>query len=384
MGEKSFDVTIVGAGPSGLMACEVLAQAGLRVLLIDRKSSPGRKFLLAGRGGLNLTHAEPIEQLLANYGSSADRMADTIRAFPPEAVVSWCRSLGIETFTGSSGRIFPQGMKASPLLRNWLRRLEMLGVVFSSKTCWTDFEPKPTILSLGGASWPEMGSNGAWLHRFEEAGIGVTPFSASNCRQGIDWNAAFAAKHAGQFIKNVRVSHSGVAVDGEIVIAKDGIEGTPIYALAGAIRENPDEPLIIDVKPDLTTENVERRLQQRPTSESFSNRYRKALNLSPAAISLVKEGKTRNPKNIRLKLNGKTDLRRAISSAGGVKWSEIDSHYRLKKYPHIQVIGEMIDWDAPTGGYLLQACLSMGYYAAKMHLAFMHPQELLQRPSIQP
>jgi uncharacterized flavoprotein (TIGR03862 family) len=379
-----FDLTVVGAGPAGLMACEVLSAAGLRVLLIDRKSSPGRKFLLAGRGGLNLTHAEPLEKLLTRYGHSRERLQSAISAFPPQALIEWCNGLGIETFEGTSGRIFPKGLKASPLLRNWLRRLQTLGVTFKGGTEWPGFDGTPAILALGGASWPEMGSNGSWASAFRERDITVIPFAASNCRQGIDWSKAFVEKHAGAFVKNVTVSHAGQSIRGEMIIASNGIEGTPIYALAASIRASPSEQLRLDLKPDMSSAQVAARLQQRPKSESFNNRYRKALSLSPAAIGLMREANTSDPKDVRLNLNGHTDLKRAISTAGGVCWSEIDGDFRLKKFPDVQVIGEMIDWEAPTGGYLLQACFAMGYAAAQARLAIMRREGFLPRLSSQP
>ncbi len=366
------DITVVGAGPAGLMACEVLAHAGLKVRLMDHKLQPGRKFLLAGRGGLNLTHSEPLPQLLGRYGAARGYLAAPIDSFPPNAVTSWCHGLGIETFIGSSGRVFPKGLKASPLLRNWLRRLGDLGVTFEPGNRWSHFSDAPTILALGGASWPEMGSDAAWVNIFAEHKIAVTPFVASNSRQRVAWSQIMVEKHAGAFVKNVALSHHEQTARGDIVISKDGIEGTPVYALSASLRDHPEEPLLIDLKPDVSQPNVDERLTRQRSKDSFSTRYRKALGLQPAAIALLKECKSNNPKLLVVKTEGPVELRRAISSAGGVSWDEIDENFCLRRFPNTQVIGEMLDWDAPTGGYLLQACFAMGYYAAKRRLAIMN------------
>jgi uncharacterized flavoprotein (TIGR03862 family) len=346
------------------MAAETLALRGAQVVLQDHMRSPGRKFLLAGRGGLNLTHSEDLELLLGRYGDASARLEPAIRAFPPAALRAWCEAFGEPVFVGSSGRVFPVAMKASPLLRKWLRRLDALGVEFKPVTRWTGFTEDTTILALGGASWPELGSDASWVPIFEKAGITVSPFVASNARQQIAWSTHIKEKHAGAHVKTVTVEHNGTVVRGDIVISKDGLEGTPIYALSQSLRANPDRPLIIDLKPDLAGSDVAGLLSRQRTKDSFSNRYRKAFGLSPAAIGLMREAKSDDPKRLEFPTRGANDLRRAISSSGGVAWNEIDADYTLIKYPSTMVIGEMIDWDAPTGGYLLQACMAMGRFAA--------------------
>jgi uncharacterized flavoprotein (TIGR03862 family) len=355
-------VRVIGAGPAGLMAAEVLAAGGAKVTIIDHHANPGRKFLLAGRGGLNLTHSEELPKFLSRYGEAEAFLAPAIEAFPPAAVRAWCEGLGIETFVGSSGRVFPACMKASPVLRSWLRRLDDLGVTLQSKTEWMGFDDVPTILALGGASWPELGSNGSWVPVFEAAGIAVTPLRASNGRQRIAWSEHFASRFSGQPIKNVAVQVQGELVRGELMIAADGIEGGVIYALSRAFSA--DSVITIDLKPDQSAEHVSKRLSKPRGKESRSNYLRKAFNLGPVAIALMREAGTDNPKQVVFKTHGAADMRRAISTAGGVSRSEVGSSFRLHKRPNFWVVGEMLDWDAPTGGYLLQACFSTAQAAA--------------------
>jgi uncharacterized flavoprotein (TIGR03862 family) len=353
-------VRVVGAGPAGLMAAEVLSSAGLQVTIVDHQAKPSRKFLLAGRGGLNLTHSEPIERLLARYGSARPMLEPAIRAFSPDDVRTWVAGLGVETFIGSSGRVFPVGMKASPLLRAWLRRLEGLGVVLKSREVWTDFDDVSTVLALGGASWPELGSDGGWVPIFEKAGVAVSPLQASNGRQRVAWRQGFADNFAGTPIKNVSVSTGGLSQRGEIMIARDGIEGGAVYAVASAgVRE-----LVIDLKPDVSETEVAEKMAKRFRKDSRSNFLRKAFNLSPSAIGLMAEAKSDDPKHVVIPIVGAGDLRRAISTRGGVAFSEVDENFQLRKYPNTYVVGEMLDWDAPTGGYLLQACFSTARLAA--------------------
>ena len=364
MAEYATEVRVVGAGPAGLMAAEVLAERGVRVSLIDHHQSPGRKLLLAGRGGLNLTHAEPLESLLGRYGSARSFLEPAIKAFPPSAVRDWCTGLGIATFVGSSGRVFPNCMKASPLLRAWLRRLDGLGVTLQSGAAWTGFDETPTILALGGASWPELGSDAAWVQVFKDADIAVTPLQASNGRQRVKWSDIFAQRFSGQPVKNVALGMAGKSVRGEIMIARDGLEGGAIYALSAEMRGTVNQ-LHIDLKPDLPEEEVAKRMARPRGKESRSNHWRKLFNLTPAAIGLMREAVTDNPKNLCFTLLGAADIRRAISTAGGVAQSAVDENYRLRAKPNTWVAGEMLDWDAPTGGYLLQACFCTARWAAE-------------------
>jgi uncharacterized flavoprotein (TIGR03862 family) len=353
-------VRVVGAGSAGLMAAEVLASAGMLVTIVDHQPKPSRKFLLAGRGGLNLTHSEPLDRLLARYGAARPMLEPAVRAFSPDDVRAWATGLGVETFIGSSGRVFPVGMKASPLLRAWLRRLDGLGVVLQSRAAWKGFDEVPTVLAVGGASWPELGSDGGWVSVFEKAGVAVSPLHASNGRQRVVWRVGFADKFAGTPIKNVSVSAGGLTQRGEVMIARDGIEGGAVYAVAGAgVRE-----LVIDLKPDISDAEVAEKTAKRFRKDSRSNFLRKAFNLSPAAIGLMAEAKSDDPKRVVVPIVGAGDLRRAISSRGGVAFSEVDENFRLRKFPNIYVVGEMLDWDAPTGGYLLQACFATARWAA--------------------
>jgi uncharacterized flavoprotein (TIGR03862 family) len=357
-------VRVVGAGPAGLMAAEVLARAGTRVEIIDHHPHPARKFILAGRGGLNITHSERLDDLLERYGDGRPFLEHAIRAFPPEAVRSWCWGLGIETFIGTSGRVFPSDLKASPLLRAWLRRLEGLGVVRHASVPWQGFDDVPTILAMGGASWPELGSDAAWVSVFQRQGIDVTPLTPSNSRHLVPWSDYMAKHFAGTPVKNVALSAGGRTVRGEIMIMDDGIEGGAIYALSAQLRA-PETELVIDLKPDLSDAQVAERLSRPRGKDSRSTFLRKTLNLPAVSIALMKECAAESPKRLHLKLQGPAGLRRAISTAGGVARSEVDENYRLRKVPNTWAVGEMLDWDAPTGGYLLQACFSTARWAAE-------------------
>ncbi len=350
------------------MAADVLSASGVSVVLQDHMRSPGRKLLLAGRGGLNLTHSEPLDKLLSRYGSSRARLEPAIRSFPPDAVRQWCADLGEPTFVGSSGRVFPVAMKSSPLLRKWLRKLSAQGVTFMPGKRWQEFSSTPTILALGGASWPELGSDATWVDVFRQHQIAVTPFAAANSRQRVAWSTILQERHAGAHIKNVTLTHNGNTSHGDIVIARDGLEGTPVYALSQSLRENPGLPLILDLKPGLIAEHVTERLARQRAKDTQSSRYRKAFGLTPPAVALMLETKSSDPKGLRIKTEGPVELRRAISSAGGVSWDEVDEEFRLRKQPNTMVVGEMLDWEAPTGGYLLQACFSMGHFAANRFL----------------
>jgi uncharacterized flavoprotein (TIGR03862 family) len=349
-----MQVRVVGSGPAGLMAAEVLASAAFSVEVIDHHRNPARKFLLAGRGGLNLTHSEPLEGFLDRYGPDRDFLESAIRAFPPEALRQWCADLGIDTFVGSTGRVFPKGLKASPLLRAWLRKLRSLGVVLRSNVAWRGFDGVPTVLAMGGASWAELGSDAAWVDMFATSGIKVKPFRASNVRQPVRWSDLFAKRFAGAPIKNVALTVADRTVRGEIMI---------VYALSRSIRESSAHEIRVDLKPDLSVEECARRLAMRGRN-SFTTSLRKRFNITPQAIGLMRETAASSPKNLTVKLAGEPGLSRAISTAGGVAQSEVEEDFALKKFPNTFVAGEMVDWDAPTGGYLLQACFSTGFHAA--------------------
>jgi uncharacterized flavoprotein (TIGR03862 family) len=350
------------------MAAEVLAKAGHRVIVHDHMAAPARKFLLAGRGGLNLTHSEPLDQFLDRYGEARAFLEPAIRAFPPEALVSWANGLGIETFVGTSGRVFPKQMKASPLLRAWLRRLEALGVKLVTRSRWQGFDGTPTILALGGASWPHLGSDAAWVPLFQAKGITVNPFKPANSRFLVHWSPVFRQKFAGTPVKNIALTYAGKRVRGELMISQEGIEGGAIYALSKGLREHPGHPLVIDFRPDLTVEVLAQRLGKPRGKDSLSTYLRKVAGLSPVAINLLREtGTTPDATGIKampLKLERPAGITRAISSAGGVARDELDGHFQLLKVPRTYCVGEMLDWEAPTGGYLLQACFSTAVAAA--------------------
>jgi uncharacterized flavoprotein (TIGR03862 family) len=374
-------ITVAGAGPAGLMAAEVLAQAGHRVTIIDHMAAPARKFLLAGRGGLNLTHSEPLEQLLGRYGEARSRLEPAIRAFPPEALIAWANGLGIETFVGTSGRVFPKAMKASPLLRAWLRRLGGLGVELRTRSEWPGFDGTPTILAFGGASWPHLGSNASWLPPFEAAGIRVNPFKPANSRFLVDWSPIFRDRFAGTPVKNVALTYAGHRVRGEVMISQEGIEGGAIYALSKGLREQPGHPLMIDLRPDLTEDALAQRLARPRGKDTQSNFLRKAAGLTPVAISLLREtGNAMDAKGIKqvaVTILRPAGIARAISSAGGVALDEVDVSFQLKKVPGTYCVGEMLDWEAPTGGYLLQACFSTAVAAAQALAAALAPQRAM-------
>jgi uncharacterized flavoprotein (TIGR03862 family) len=392
---------VVGAGPAGLIAAERLAAAGVGVTVYDRMPSVGRKFLLAGRGGLNLTHSEPLEQFLDRYRPRHDALRAAIVAFPPQRLREWCEALGQQTFVGTSGRVFPKAMKASPLLRAWLRRLADLGVSFAVRhrfigwrdgalafarpdgTMITD-RPDVTILALGGASWPRLGSDGSWAMALAETGIAITPLQPANCGFRVNWSEPLRNRRAGTPLKRIAVTFAGQTVRGEAVITADGIEGGAIYALSGPLREailrDGSAVLAVDLRPDLTQADLAARLAKARTKESLSTALRKNARLSPAAIDLTREaaiGEHRQLaglpatelaafiKAVPLRLTGVADIARAISTAGGVSFDEIDERFMLRKQPGVFVAGEMLDWEAPTGGYLLQASFATGVAAAE-------------------
>ena len=364
----SFRVDIIGAGPSGLMAAEVLAKGGAKVRVIDHMASPARKFLMAGRGGLNLTHSEPIEAFLERYGEARSFLEPAIRAFPPQALIEWCNGLGIETFVGSSGRVFPRTMKASPLLRAWLRRLDGLGVELRLKTRWTgEKDADALILAMGGASWPRLGSDAHWVDILVKRGIKVNAFLPANAGVTIAWSPHFAERFAGAPLKRIAVTSLGKTVRGEAVVTRNGLEGGAIYALGPQLRQAGQ--LTLDLKPDLSLAALAERLARPKGKSSHSTWLRKATGLQPAAIALLREADlpatAEALKAVPLTVTGSDSLARAISSAGGLALSEIDRNFELTAWPSVYAVGEMLDWEAPTGGYLLQASFSTAMAAAK-------------------
>jgi uncharacterized flavoprotein (TIGR03862 family) len=395
-GGATSRAVIVGAGPAGLAAAEVLAQAGVEVVIHDRMPNPARKFLLAGRGGLNLTHSEPLDFFLTRYGEARPHLEPAIRAFPPDALRAWCESLGVATFIGSSGRVFPKAMKASPLLRAWLARLDSFGVRLMTRSRWKGWQgdaltfetpdgPRTgqadiAIFALGGASWPRLGSDGSWAQVFEARGATIAPFKPSNSGFLVSWSDMFRTKFAGEPVKSARFSHGGATTAGEAVITSIGIEGGAIYALSPGLRETiantGSADVIIDLSPNLTASALSKKLASAPPGTSLANRLRRA-GLSPVAASLIREREGGHAlladpddlatiiKGCTIRVTGIASIERAISTAGGITWDSLTPDFSLKSDPRTFVCGEMLDWEAPTGGYLLQACFATGRSAAQ-------------------
>lgn len=394
-------VAIIGGGPAGLMAAEVLSAAGVGVDIYERKSSVGRKFLMAGRGGLNLTHSENYEHFIARYGDRSAILDGVIRAFPPRALREWCEGLGEETFVGSSGRVFPKTFKASPLLRAWLARLEKQGVVFHLNHDWQGWEGQAlcfetpegvvrvnadaTLLALGGASWPRLGSDGSWVRILEQAGVPVVPLAPANCGFGVAWSEIFKTKFAGQPLKSIVASAGNTRVAGEMIVSTQGVEGGAVYALSQVLREGTDM-LVIDLKPDLDTDTVAARLSKSRGRETLTNHLRKTLHLPPVAVGLLMERADRAQlggysadrlaqiiKHCGIQTTGPLGIDRAISTAGGIAFDALDGNAMLRAKPGVFAAGEMLDWEAPTGGYLLQASFATGVYAAHGIMRWLAP-----------
>ena len=378
-------VTVVGAGPAGLMAAEAAAGAGAEVTIIDQRRSFGRTLLLAGRSGLNLTHAEPLEVFLGRYGDGRAMLEPAIRAFPPDAVRAWADELGADTFVGSSGRVFPAAMRATGLLRAWTARLAGLGVAMRTGETWAGFtDDGATVLALGGASWPSVGGDGSWLAHVETAGIPVVPFAASNAGVLVAWSAPLLERFEGVPIKNAALTAGGRTVRGEPTITATGLEGGPIYALGPELRSG--HGLEIDLQPDLDADALAARLvDRRRPKDSVSTWLRKG-GLSPVDVALLRDATgNRLPteptaiadlaKAVPIPVDGLAPIDRAISTAGGIALDAIDDTGMLLDRPGTWVAGEMVAWDAPTGGYLIQACLSTGHRAgvAAARWAAEHP-----------
>jgi len=398
---SSPSVSVIGAGPAGLMAAEVLARAGAVVTVHERMPSPARKLLLAGRGGLNLTHSEEQAAFLGRYGAAEAAAASWLDGFSPDDLIAWADGLGQATFVGSSGRVFPRAMKASPLVRAWLARLDGLGVVLKTRSRWTGWKdgalrfegpegevverPDAVVLALGGASWPRLGSDGAWVPVLEGEGVEVAPLRAANAGFDVAWSDILVERAAGQALKPVALTFGDQTLKGEVMLTRYGVEGGAIYALSAALREaieaSGEAMLTMDLRPDLTVEALAARLDRPRGKDSMTNHLRKAGGLSPAAIAVLREipgdlptGSEKLAKRIkavRLKLTGMQGLERAISSAGGVRLDAVDRRQMLTARPGVFVAGEMLDWEAPTGGYLLQASMASGVAAAQGALGWL-------------
>lgn len=400
--DREHAVAVVGGGPAGLAAAEVLAGAGLPVTVYERMPSVARKLLIAGRGGLNLTHSEPLPDFLRRYHPAEPRLTAAVEAFPPAALRDWCADLGQTTFVGSSGRVFPESFKASPLLRAWLARLDGLGVTIRTRHRLVGFgdgglhfetpegplavRPRASLLALGGASWPRLGSDGAWVPLLTAEGVAVAPLKPANVGFTVAWSSHFSERFAGEPLKRVAARIGEHRARGEAVATKDGIEGGLIYALSRPIREAIERDgaasLVLDLRPDLDVPALAARLARSRSGESLSTRLRKAAGLSPAAAGLLREAHAnRLPgepaalaaaiKAAPLRLSSPAPIARAISSAGGIAFDALDARFMLRARPGTFVAGEMLDWEAPTGGYLLQAAFAGGRAAAAGLMAWL-------------
>jgi uncharacterized flavoprotein (TIGR03862 family) len=394
-------VAVIGAGPAGLMAAEVLAEGGASVTVFDAMPSVGRKFLMAGRGGLNLTHSEQLAAFLTRYREAAPHLKAAIEAFPPDHLREWSNTLGQPTFVGSSGRAFPQAFKASPLLRAWLRRLDAAGVQFALRRRWIGWDrdgrllfqtpegpraidARASVLALGGASWPRLGSDGAWTDVLAAKGVATAPLRPANCGFTVAWSDIFRNRFEGQPLKGIALTFGPNTVRGEAIVTRSGIEGGAVYALSAELREaiakSGETTLHVALRPDLDTKDLIARLSGPRGKQSFSNFLRKVAQLSPVAIGLVQEAAVLSGRQLAslsatdlahlinavpITLNGVAPISRAISTAGGIAFEELDADFMIRRLPGVFAAGEMLDWEAPTGGYLLQACFATGAAAGK-------------------
>ncbi|MFZ2160696.1 MAG: TIGR03862 family flavoprotein [Sideroxyarcus sp.] len=400
-------VAIIGGGPAGLMAAEVLSSGGIKVEVYDAMPSTGRKFLMAGKGGMNITHAEPFDVLLTRYGAHRTDIEPLLRNFPPEALREWIHGLGIETFVGTSGRVFPADMKAAPLLRAWLHRLRESGVHFHARHRWVGWDgqgalrfeihnttphPNPLplageganvkivksdalVLALGGASWPQLGSDGAWVSLLAQRGVAIAPLRPANCGFDVPWSPHFREHFAGEPLKSVAATFGDVRKPGECVITEHGIEGGLIYALSATLRDEIERSgnaiLRLDLLPDWTPQRVLTEVSHPRGSRSLSSHLHSRLGLKGVKANLLREALSAEQmhdnaqlahtiKNLPLNLTAPRPLSEAISTAGGIAFKALDEKLMLKQLPGVFCAGEMLDWEAPTGGYLLSACFASG------------------------
>ncbi len=403
----SNPVAVIGAGPAGLMAAEVLARGGAHVTVYDAMPSVGRKLLMAGRGGLNLTHSDALPSFLTRYGKAMPQLTAAISAFPPDALREWSEALGQPTFVGSSGRVFPRAFKASPLLRAWLRRLDSIGVQFKLRHRWTGWhddghlsfqtpdgkrvvEAHATVLALGGASWPRLGSDGAWVETLTAKGVTISALRPANCGFTVAWSDIFRNRFEGHPLKGIALSFGSQTLRGEAMITRSGVEGGAIYTLSAELREAiagaGQATLHIALRPDLEMQDLMAQLSRPRGRQSLSNFLRKAVHLSPAAIGLLQETAIASGVSLSslsttslaglinavpVKLDGLAPIARAISTAGGISFDELDADFMIRRMPGLFAAGEMLDWEAPTGGYLLQGSFATGTVAGRGALKWL-------------
>jgi uncharacterized flavoprotein (TIGR03862 family) len=389
------DVAIIGGGPAGLMAAEVLGAAGCKVTIYEAMPTVGRKFLLAGKSGLNITHAEDYHRFRMRFGDASARLRAALDAFTPGDVRAWAAGLGAETFVGSSQRVFPRSMKASPLLRSWLRYLDEIGVEVLTRHRWTGFDgdalciggsegvkriqPAATLFALGGASWPRLGSDAVWTDWLAEKGVKIEPFRPANCGFDVAWSHVMRDGFAGAPLKGVTATSLAGTFPGEFVVSAHGIEGSLVYHHAASLRDGLERDghaeLIIDLAPGRSIERLTADLAKQDRKASFSTRLRKGAGLEGVKVALLRElapgSSTGSPaelaqhiKHLAIPVIRPRPIAEAISSAGGISFEGVDEHYMLNALPGMFAAGEMLDWEATTGGYLLTACFATGRAAA--------------------
>jgi len=395
-------VAIIGGGPAGLMAAEVIGARGVKVDVYDSMPSVGRKFLMAGKSGLNITHSEPFEQFVSRYEKRRAQIEPLLKIFGPNELQQWVHELGIETFVGTSGRVFPTGMKASPLLRTWLKRLTDSGVTFHLRHKWRGFSPeasgglsvefetpegekviKPdaTVLALGGGSWSRLGSDGAWVPWLEQAGVRVEALKPSNCGFDVTWSPHFRERFDGHPVKSVVLSFGSFHQQGEFIVTKEGVEGSLIYAASAMIRDEISARgkavISLDMTPDRSIEWLTEKLSRPRGSRTMASHLEKAAGIRGVKAGLLREFLTKKDfasgasterlassiKALPIPLIAPRPLDEAISTAGGVTFESLDEYLMIRSLPGVFCAGEMLDWEAPTGGYLLTACFASGYVA---------------------
>jgi uncharacterized flavoprotein (TIGR03862 family) len=395
-------VAVVGGGPAGLMAAEVTSAHGLKVDLFEAKPSIGRKFLVAGKGGLNLTHSEPFDDFLSHYGLRQNELKPILQVFGPDSLQAWLHELGFKTFVGSSGRVFPKIMHAGPILHAWTKRLRAAGVNFNMQHKWLDwddegnlrfdtlggessFHADATILAMGGGSWPQLGSTAEWIAPLERRGVAIAPLKPANCGFDVPWTAHFRERFAGQPVKPVKLTFSDsqgrrFQQQGEFIITEYGLEGGLIYAASALLRDEIEVQghvtIHLDLSPDWNRERLTERLSKPRGSRSWSSHLKRTVGIEGVKAGLLREYLSKDDfvdahklaeavKRLPIPLKTPRPLSEAISSAGGVRFEELDQHLMLQRMPGVFLAGEMLDWEAPTGGYLLTACFATGKTAGE-------------------